>query len=95
MSEEGNVLLVHLRGWRADNPICLPEFLYGNTLRGSHRNVKMFNFEETTGSCLVHLSAFIGSFMYLTRSKAGHREGVHTLGPRGFPLHPAVLVPAG
>lgn len=80
---------------RADNPICPPELLYGNTLRGSHRNVKMYNFEETAGSHLVHLSAFIGSFMYLRRSKTGHCEGVHTLGHRSFLLHPAVLVPTG
>lgn len=59
---EGNVLLVHLKGWRADELVYPPEFLYGNTLRGSQRNVKMYSLKVTTGSHLVHLSAFCRIF---------------------------------
>lgn len=49
MAEEGNVLLVHVKGWITDRPICPPEFLYGNTLRESHRNIKMCCLKEMSG----------------------------------------------
>lgn len=76
MAEEGNVLLVHVKGWIADRPICPPEFLYGKYPERKSQEHKDVLFERDFRVPLRPPLFCVESFMHLIRSKAVNRAPI-------------------